>query len=236
MRGFEISRSEFLDSYRRPAVSFSDRKIKFTSEVTKQLAEKNYVEMLINPIERKFAIRPTDKNNRNGVLISKQSRKRYIPRDISSAAFCDTLYSLFEWELDYKYRIIGSLYEQDGIMAYIFDLENTEVYLKSYMLPAEDTADDASVQPLLPSGKRIRAIPEEWTLSFGKEFYLHELSLTALENQSEQDWNLRLKGRLFESGTKLNVTGFDELRTYIQHELQGLVIVPHEADLSAEAE
>lgn len=236
MRGFEITRSEFLDSYRRPAVSFSDRKIKFTSEVTKQLGEKNYVEMLINPIERKFAIRPTDKNNRNGVLISKQSRKRYIPRDISSAAFCDTLYSLFEWERDYKYRIIGSLYEQDGIMAYIFDLENTEVYLKSYMLPTDDAAEEASVQPLLPSGKRIRAIPEEWTLSFGKEFYLHELSLTALENQSEQDWKLRLKGRLFESGTQLNVTGFDELRTYIQQELQGLVIVPHEADLSAEAE
>lgn len=118
-------------------------------------------------------------------------------------------------------------------MAYIFDLENTEVYLKSYVLPADDSAEDSSVQPLLPSGKRIRAIPEEWTLSFGKEFYLHELSLAALENQSEHDWKLRLKGRLFESGIKLNVTGFDELRSYIQHELQGLVIVPHEADLSA---
>ena len=208
MRGFEITRSEFLDSYRRPAVTFSDRKIKFSAEITKKLAEKNFVELLINPIERKFAIRPADKNNRNGVTISKLSRKRYLPKDISSAAFCDTLYSLFEWEKDHKYRIIGSLYEQDGVTAYIFDIENTEVYLKSYLISSSESADDVSIQPLFPSGKRIRAIPEEWTVSFGKEFYLHEMSLQALENQSEQDWNLRLKGRLFESGAKLNVTGF----------------------------
>ena len=230
MRGFEITRSEFLDSYRRPAVTFSDRKIKFSAEITKKLAEKNFVELLINPIERKFAIRPADKNNRNGVTISKLSRKRYLPKDISSAAFCDTLYSLFEWEKDHKYRIIGSLYEQDGVTAYIFDIENTEVYLKSYLISSSESADDVSIQPLFPSGKRIRAIPEEWTVSFGKEFYLHEMSLQALENQSEQDWNLRLKGRLFESGAKLNVTGFEELREYIQKELQGIVIVPHESD------
>lgn len=236
MRGFEITRSEFLDSYRRPAVSFSDRKIKFTAEITQKFAEKNYVELLINPIERKFAIRPAEKNNRNGVWISKLSRKRYVPKEISSAAFCDTLYALFEWERDYKYRIIGSLYEQDGELAYIFDVENTEVYLRSYVLPTEESTEDGCVQPLLPSGKRIRAIPEEWTVSFGKEFYLHELSLAALETQSEQDWKLRLKGRLFESGTKLNVTGFDELRSYIQKELQGVVIVPHEEDNSDLAE
>jgi len=230
LRGFEITRSEFFDSSRRPAVSFSDRRIKFSSACTQKFADKNYVEMLINPVEQKFAIRPTDKNNRCGVLISKLSRKRYYPRDISSAAFCDTLFSLFGWQKDNKYRIIGSLYEQDGELAYIFDVENTEVFLNSHVLPMTSAEDNVQIQPLLPSGKRIRAIPEEWTQSFGKEFYLHELSLSALEAQSELDWKLRLKGRLFESGKKLNVTSFEELRDYIRAELRGLTIIPHETD------
>ena len=39
-----------------------------------------------------------------------------------------------------------------------------------------------------------------------------------------QDWKLRLEGRLFETGRKINVTGFDELRSYIKAELSGLTL------------
>ena len=40
-----------------------------------------------------------------------------------------------------------------------------------------------------------------------------------MERQSEEDWKLRLEGRLFEAGKKLNVTGFEKLKTFIQQEL-----------------
>ena len=94
------------------------------------------------------------------------------------------------------------------------------------MLPAPEASgeDTSDLLPVTPSGKRIRAIPEEWTNTFGKDFYEHELSLAALESQSEQDWKLRLEGRLFETGRKINVTGFDALRSYIKAELSGLTL------------
>ena len=84
-----------------------------------------------------------------------------------------------------------------------------------------------SIQPLTPYGKRIRAIPEEWTSSFGKQFYLHELSLAALESQSEDDWKLRLEGQLFRTGKKVAVTEFDDLKQYIKQALNG--VTPQEA-------
>ena len=37
-----------------------------------------------------------------------------------------------------------------------------------------------------------------------------------------------IKGQLFETGKKLNVTGFDELKEYIMHELGG--VMPQETD------
>lgn len=226
LRGFEITRSEFFDSNRRPAISFSDRRIKFNAPCVRKFAPSTYAELLINPIERKLAIRPTDKSNRSSVIISKLSNKRYTPREVPAAAFYDTIFSIFEWNKDYKYRIIGSLYEQDGELAYIFDAADSEAFVQSFMLPApEASGEDASdLLPVTPSGKRIRAIPEEWTNTFGKDFYEHELSLAALESQSEQDWKLRLEGRLFETGRKINVTGFDELRSYIKAELSGLTL------------
>lgn len=226
LRGFEITRSEFFDSNRRPAISFSDRRIKFNAPCVRKFAPCTYAELLINPIERKLAIRPTDKSNRSSVIISKLSNKRYTPREVPAAAFYDTIFSIFEWNKDYKYRIIGSLYEQDGELAYIFDAADSEAFVQSFMLPAPEASgeDTSDLLPVTPSGKRIRAIPEEWTNTFGKDFYEHELSLAALESQSEQDWKLRLEGRLFETGRKINVTGFDELRSYIKAELSGLTL------------
>ena len=226
LRGFEITRSEFFDSNRRPAISFSDRRIKFNAPCVRKFAPSTYAELLINPIERKLAIRPSDKSNRSSVIISKLSNKRYTPREVPAAAFYDTIFSIFEWNKDYKYRIIGSLYEQDGELAYIFDAADSEAFVQSFMLPASEASgeDTSDLLPVTPSGKRIRAIPEEWTNTFGKDFYEHELSLAALESQSEQDWKLRLEGRLFETGRKINVTGFDELRSYIKAELRGLTL------------
>ena len=226
LRGFEITRSEFFDSNRRPAISFSDRRIKFNAPCVRKFAPSTYAELLINPIERKLAIRPSDKSNRSSVIISKLSNKRYTPREVPAAAFYDTIFSIFEWNKDYKYRIIGSLYEQDGELAYIFDAADSEAFVQSFMLPAPEASgeDTSDLLPVTPSGKRIRAIPEEWTNTFGKDFYEHELSLAALESQSEQDWKLRLEGRLFETGRKINVTGFDELRSYIKAELRGLTL------------
>ena len=224
LRGFEITRSEFFDISSRPAVVFENKKMKFNADCVRRFGEKNTVELMINPITRKFAIRPTSKDNRNGVVISSPYRKTFQPRSISTAAFSDTIFSLFGWNTDCKYRIIGSLLEQDGELAYIFDVENSEAFFKSYMMPRSNNDEGSgSVQPLTPSGKHIRAIPQEWTTSFGKQFYLHEQSLAALESQSEADWMLRLEGQLFETGRRPNVTGFDELKRYIRTELQSVM-------------
>ena len=218
LRGFEITRSEFFDAYRKPAVTFSERRIKFNVECVRKFGAKNCVELLVNPISKNFAVRPTDEKNRNSVVFSKISGGVYQPREVAASAFIETLFALFGWNIEYKYRIIGSLLEKEGELAYVFDVANSEAFFKSYILPKQTVEGNAAldVQPFLPSGKRIRAIPEEWTSSFGREFYLHELDVSALAAQSEEDWKLRLEGRLFESGKRLNVTGFAELRQYLE--------------------
>ena len=227
LRGFEVTRSEFFESIRQPHAIFYQKRIKFSTSCVRKFGNNVYVEMLINPIKRQFAIRPTTKQNRNSVVFAKLSEGKYIPKEVPAAAFTDTLYSLFGWNTDYKYRILGSLYEYDDEIAYIFETVNSEAFFKPYVISGGgcDENGQTTVQPLLPSGKRIRAIPEEWTNSFGKQFYVQERSFQELERQSEQDWMLHLEGQLFDTGTKLNVTGFDELREYIQQELSGLTLL-----------
>ena len=126
------------------------------------------------------------------------------------------------WKTENKYKVHGQLLEKGKEWAYIFDAADSEVYLKSYLVPCNCAEDNTSLYPLLPSGKRVRAIPESWTQSFGKQFYVHELSYAALADQTEKDWKLRIEGQLFETGRNLHVTSFDELRQYIREELASI--------------
>lgn len=221
LRDFEITRSEFFDSVKQPYVIFANKKIKFGATITKKFADKNYIELLVNPKERKFAIRQTDKTNRQSVCCSKLSIGQHLPREIPASAFFSTLYDLFGWNTDYKYRIIGSLLEKDNEIAYVFNIDNSEAFFKPYILPKEQD-ENTKIQHLTPSGKRIRAIPQEWTNSFGKQYYIHEQTIAALAEQSEKDWKLRIDGQLCDTGNNLNVTGFDELRTYINQEISSI--------------
>ena len=226
LRGFEVARSEFFDSQNRPYISFSEKLVKFSAVCVKKFGAQNTVELLINPVEKKFAVRPTNKENKNGVVFSHISGGKATPKAVSTAAFRSTVYSLMGWNPEYKYRILGTLYEHGNELAYLFDAVDSEVFFRSNALPVSDVTKSSgksvSIQPFLPSGKRIRAVPQEWTDSFGKPFYISELSLSALAEQNEQDWKLRMEGQLFETGKKLDVTPFAELREYIRQELSSL--------------
>ena len=148
-------------------------------------------------------------------------RRKYQPRDIAGAAYVETLFQLFGWSPDLKYRIAGALFQTETESAYIFDVNDAEAFIKSYLLSGPKSTEQAKepVQPLSVSGKRVRAVPEEWIGSFGKQYYLHQQSFPPVCDQSEEDWKIRMEGQLYETGQKLRVTGFDVLRDYICQEL-----------------
>ena len=166
-------------------------------------------------------LRKTNKENRQGVYISRLNLKEYYTKDISATAFFKTVFELFNWDISYKYKIIGTLYEENGEIAYIFDTKNSNAFFKSFLIGKNEQTDNEH-NLITRSGKRVRAIPESWTYNFGNNFYLHEQTIEDLQNQSEKEWKLRLQGQLFETGKKLNVTGFEELKSYINQELSAL--------------
>ena len=140
MRGFEIARSEFFDNYHRPYVLFQDKRIKFSTTCVRSFGKDNHVELLVNPVEMKFAVRTAAKSSRNAVVFSKLSDGKYQPRDIAGAAYVETLFQLFGWSPDLKYRIAGALFQTETESAYIFDVNDAEAFIKSYLLSGSKNA------------------------------------------------------------------------------------------------
>lgn len=223
-RGFEIARSELFETKHQPSVTFTNSSIKFGAECANKFGKRNFVELLVNPVEGKFAVRPTTPLNRSGVYISKMKDGKLAPYTISGAAFLGTIFSLFGWNQERKYRIIGYLAEYEGEQAYIFDTSNSEAFFKAYMVSkGEDPGSGSASQPLFSVGKHVKAIPQDWVLNFGKSYYEMDQSYSALEKMTEQDWKLRIDGRLYEPGVKLNVTSYEKLRGYISDQLGGVM-------------
>ena len=149
---------------------------------------------------------------------------KYYPRIIPASAFGATLYSIFQWKPENKYKIVGSLIQADGEdFIYMFDIDDTEAFFQSYIVYDKEYADKA-IQPLAKSGKRVRAIPQEWTQTFGKYFYRNERDIATLEKQDESEWKLLMEGQLFEMGEKPNITKFNVMKEFIQKELEGIEI------------
>ena len=68
-----------------------------------------HVELLVHPTQRKFAVRAADKQNKNAVVWAKMKDGRKRPRPIACAAYSDTIYSLFGWKREHKYRMYSTL-------------------------------------------------------------------------------------------------------------------------------
>lgn len=144
-----------------------------------------------------------------------------LPEGNIRGSLFGTLFRLFGWNTDLKYRVSGELYQEGKEIVYIFNITDAEAFIKPCMLAAQtgQSVYKAAARPLSVSGKRVRAVPEEWTSSFGSQYYLHQHIFPPVEEQSENDWKIRLEGQLFETGERLHVTGFDELKQFISQEL-----------------
>jgi len=223
LRGFEVARTEFFDAICRPYVIFQDKRIKFSTACVRKFGKENKVELLVHPIDMRFAVRTAAKDSRQAVICSRVSGGIYYPREVSGAAYMETLYQLFRWNTDFKYRVSGTLFQNDDESVYIFNTVDAEAFVKPHMLPEASAAETerGAIKPLSVSGSRVRIVPENWANSFGNEYYLHRHYYPPIESQDKNDWKIRTEGRLIETGVKLRVTGIDELKRFIKQELSG---------------
>ncbi len=134
MRGFEVTRSELFDMKERPYVIFYDNKVKFNVICVRKFGVNNNIELLVNPTEQSFAVRVSAPKSKHAVICSKPVDGIYYPREIPSTAFIKTLYCLFSWNSEFKYRMTGTLFQKGSEFVYIFKAEEAEVFIKQSSL------------------------------------------------------------------------------------------------------
>lgn len=222
LRKFEVARSQFFDIIQKICVTFSVEGIQFSTDCIRKLDNCYHIEMLVNPNEKLFAVRPCTEKVKNAIQWVKKTRNLYYSRSISCAAYIKTLYDIFGWNLNYKYRIRGIRRQKDDYAIIIFDLNETEVFIsQDELLLAEDEITQEKtlfdeVEPFTAGPKKdIMAYPNNWASNFGNDYYSQAQAKELALLKHEDNWKIKEEGKPY-AESDLNVTSSDEIKNSIR--------------------
>lgn len=219
LRGFEIARSQFFDTQDKMCISFFCDHVTFSTSCIKKFDKKMYVEILVNPVQHLLAVRPCDKTVRNALKWSRLTPDGdYVPKVISGAAFIKTMYDLFEWVPEYRYRIRGIKRTKGDESILIFDLKETELFIPKAVLDAEtQDAEHSDVTPVMPDVReKVVAYPNDWADSFGSDYYLHaQTNETPMCMDGEEKWE-KADAKSIPFMPELQVTAPNDIANNIQ--------------------
>lgn len=163
--GYEVVRGEFFAHTYEPIISFYQDKVFVNSACLRKFNTTEYVQILVNPEEKKLAVKPAGEEDKDAFRWSTGKNKR-IPRQIKCTIFFAKVYSLMGWNPNYKYKLLGKLVRSNSQLLFVFDLKSPEIFVR---------------RTDIESGKiktsRKATYPEEWQNQFGLPAEKHQNTL-----------------------------------------------------------
>ncbi|MBR4758537.1 MAG: recombinase family protein [Lachnospiraceae bacterium] len=183
LRGFEVVRSEFLDTANKLTVSFSLKKLKFTMACVRRI-DSQLVELLIHPEKKILVVRATKQESRLGFEWMRKVDGDRIPREIGVSAIMPCIFALLEWNPDFRYSIQGATIDEEGSSLLVFDLNAAEVFMPKKVI-GEGESDPAIESSAVYGDKHnIIGFPTSWAEGFGENYYTRQNSFEVTLRQS----------------------------------------------------
>ena len=196
LRGYEIAHGQFFETTGKISATLSYEKLNFSTEALRKFGEIKTVELLIHPNLHLLAVRPcTLEDNRNKVQWARLRSGVLVPRYIYGAAFLPTLYELFAWNPNCKYRVLGVAHQKEDENVLIFNMKETEVRIPSKLanVPDKDFSDETTAVSSVP--KTILGYPAEWMNSFGNSYYRQANARELAAFSDNKNWKTTSEGQ-----------------------------------------
>lgn len=153
--GYQVVRGEFFAHMYEPSITFNDCKVSLNTACLNRLPKVDYVQILVNPEEKKLAVRPSSEDEKDSFLWCAAKGSKRKPKQITCRMFFAKVVQLMEWNPDYRYKLLGKLIRSGNEYLFIFDLTATEIYQR--------ILHDGEK----PKTSRTPVFPAEWQNQFG---------------------------------------------------------------------
>lgn len=159
--GYQVVRGEFFAHLFEPSVTLNNEKVSVNAACIRRLPQTDYVQFLVNPTEKKLAVKPCSEDTKDSFCWSTcgtDGKKR--PKTISCKIFFAKVMKLMGWNPNYRYKILGKLIRANNDNLFVFDLSCAETYQKRNS-DGENTS-------------RKALYPEAWKEQFGVPVNEHQ--------------------------------------------------------------
>ena len=219
LRGFEIVRSQFIDVANKLTVSFTSKKIKFSTACLRKL-ECEHIEMLVHPVSKSLIIRKTTPESRLSFHWGRTKGGVLIPKDIGVAAIMPSVFKLFKWDQNYRYRIQGTIIEDKGIKLIMFNISDSEVFMS---VGADDNTSEGNesypvseAQNANGSKNKVIGYPASWADGFGDDYYMRQNSLVSMLQHSHLPLIIPSEPGIYNPNPEINIPSSDQIAGKIE--------------------
>ena len=188
LRGYELVRTEFITTSGQAALSVTFGTLLFNKFCLAKLPEARSIELLVLPEKGILAVRKASSGSHNALQWSRERGGIRLPKLISGTAFLPTLFSLFGWNRNGRYKIIGSIHRKDNECVLLFNTKDAILYIDDVHFTEQSVEklhpEDAQYAERKRKGRKLPAYPAYWADSFGENYYSSRLHY---ENQEPED-------------------------------------------------
>lgn len=225
--GYEIVRAEFFTTYEKPTMKISNNRISFNTMCLKKFENVEYVELLINTVEKCIAIRPCDVDNPNAFRWGKFEDDKWQPLPKSITGFAAPLFAITGWDPSDRVKLCGQYMSDGETQVLFFDLSEPEIIRMvtdeaadsdGHMNDAADrdadhpVAEGYSEEPEAVEEARLeKVLPDRWKESFGNN--LKERRTCFLERiRYKGDWEVLRPARQYSIAGNVSQAVLDEVK------------------------
>ena len=151
--GYQVVRGEFFAHIFEPSVTLNREKVSVNVACLRKLPDTEYVQFLVNPTEKKLAVKPCSEEIKDSFCWCTGEGKKRKPKSITCRIFFGKVMSLMNWNPEYRYKILGKMIRTKSDLLFVFDLNCAETYRCR-----EGGKDNSSRSPIYP---------DSWKNQFG---------------------------------------------------------------------
>lgn len=201
LSGYELVRTQFMSSSGQPFLSVTSGNLIFSKKCFPRLSGIKHIELLVFPGRQMLAVRPAVPNSHYALQWCREKAGVQMPKIISGAAFLPTLFTLFGWNKNGRYKMVGAIHRKENECILLFNTKDAVLYVEEAFLtndtsdetPAEETDDSTSIKK---RSRKIQAYPAQWAYSFGDQYYTSCAETESSEPKDER-WNVSETGTPF---------------------------------------
>lgn len=229
---YEIVRSHFFSLKDKPVATIANNRLTFNTVSLRKFEDVEYVELLLNTVEKCIAVRPCSADSPNAIRWGRKKEGKWIPSQRTIAGFAAALYAIAGWDAENRYKLCGQYLTDGSDQMLVFDLSEPEIirlvtkgeYQAAGDTEAEQNEASSETEGVTDETETVtvysleKVYPDNWEGHFGSSARNAEFERIPYQG----NWEILRPARTYAAAGGIRPEIIHEIETEAQKMLQGL--------------